>query len=500
MDQALEAFLDASLDAVLVMDDAGRCLRANIAAQAVLGRSHHQLIGTDPLASWQVTTDRGVTTLRSTEGRVLRARQAPIEQGKLVVLRDITEAERLRQRLSAFASAASSVAYAGSLRETLDAICAETIRTVDLAAAQILLIDADTWRMQLHGAAPVELFGPDFAERILHAAAQGAELTSVESLRQGVPIITPGRRSQMLRDPRWRPLHDHLLLFDWDTFVSMPLGLRQEPIGALNIYCRPGQPPTVDDLEFFTAMADHISVAVQQAQLFAASTARTQREERQRLARDLHDSACQELFSINLHVRAAQFLSARMQGGTVGSPEAWSTLGRHLATVGDLAHAALEDLRALVFELYPTVLQDEGLVMVARQLITSIGARESIRVELMGSTLPLDELQVEGEALLEAYHILRESLHNVVKHARASTVQVTLGVDPAAPTTLVMEIADDGIGPTWQAQHTGLGLTSMRDRAERLGGSLRVGAGVDGGTTVRAVLPHCVRWPGKAST
>lgn len=492
-DPVLLMICEASMDAVLVLDSADRCILANPAAAIVLGQPESSLIGAKPLAAWTpaLAEESGRPVLRRRESgldRTLQVRRTQVGSAQVVMLRDVTDAERSQRRLAAFASAASRLAYADSLHETLDAICAETIRTVDLVAAQILLIDTDTWRMQLHGAAPAEHFGPDFSDRLLAVAALGAEFSSTASLRAGQAIVTPGRRRLMLADPRWAPLHDHLHAMEWDTFVSVPLAGREAPIGALNIYCRPGRPPTFDDVAFFTAMADQVSVAVQHARLFAASRLRTQHRERQRLAQDLHDSACQELFSINLHVRAAKFLldSVRPTGTDPAAGKAVEKLERHVATLGELAHAALEDMRSLIFELYPAVLHDEGLVAVTRQLVASISAREG----LQGSVVCAEEhIAVAGDAILEAYHIVREAVHNVVKHARATRVRVTLGPDPEDAATLVMEIVDDGIGVGAQETRPGVGLSSMRERTERLGGSLQIGQANGGGTLVRAVLP-----------
>lgn len=496
---ALGAILAASMDGVLVLDAQGLVESANGPAAEILRADADALVGTDPLAGWLPAPDDQEKTLLvdATGTRTLRTRHVGLGEQRIVVLRDITDAQRSQRRLAAFASAASSVAYAGLLRETLDAICAETIRTVDLAAAQILLIDADTLAMQLHGAAPQAYFGPDFSDRIAAASGLGAEFSSRASLRQLRPIVTSGRRRLMLDDPRWAPLHEHLLSFEWDTFVSIPLVGRDAPIGALNIYCRPGREPTFDDIAFFTAMADQVSVAVQHARLFSASKLRTQHEERQRLARELHDSACQELFSINLHVRAAKFMLAKAQPLSESGHEAVDKLSRHVPTLGELAHAALEDMRALIFELYPTVLQSEGLVAVARQLLSSLSAREGIAGSVES---PEEPMVVDADAALEAYHIIREALHNVLKHARANRVVVRLAPDRAHPDTLSIEVTEDGVGLAPDAKRRGgLGLTSMRERADRMGGWVRMEAAPEGGTRVRVVLPGSLAIGGRQS-
>lgn len=499
----------ASLDGVAVLDADERALMVNPAGCVLLGVEERDLVGSRPFGEWHRHRPDVAVLRRAADGRAQRLRISHVDigAGRLgVVFRDLTEGEQDQRRLAAFATAASSMAYAGSLRETLDAICAELVRTVDLAGAQILLIDSDSLQMTLHGAAPSAKFGDDFSARLAVARARGAEFASLTSLRQGAPVVTPGRKALMLADERWTSLHDHLRGFEWDTFVSVPLNGRDAPIGALNIYCRVGYSPGYHDIRFFTAMADQVSVAVQHARLFADSKARTQHEERQRLARELHDSACQELFSINLHVRAAKFLLARLGAGSAGTASADSTgtasgvgaaveptlqdkLARHVETLGELAHAALEDMRSLIFELYPTVLHDEGLVAVTRQLVASLAAREGIDATVECTD---DALAVEGAAALDGYHIIREALHNVVKHARADSVRVLVGSAGRDGRTLVIDVRDDGVGIAPEVTPGRLGLVSMRERAERHGGRFSVSAASPRGTVVRVEIPSCV--------
>jgi DNA-binding NarL/FixJ family response regulator len=127
--------------------------------------------------------------------------------------------------------------------------------------------------------------------------------------------------------------------------------VRDTPVGALNAYCRPDHDPDEGEVAFLASMADHAAVAVENARLLAESSGKAALEERHRLARDLHDSACQQLFSLALHVRAAQLTLPR-QG-----PEN-ETVRRSLQTLDQLAHATLDDMRGLLFELRPPVLHE----------------------------------------------------------------------------------------------------------------------------------------------
>jgi signal transduction histidine kinase len=216
------------------------------------------------------------------------------------------------------------------------------------------------------------------------------------------------------------------------------------------------------------------------AELAAAHAAERALAERNRLARELHDSACQQLFSMTLHIRAAQLTTP------AGGPAA-----PVLQTLDQLAHAALADLRALVFELHPTLLHTEGLVAAVREQARSVTKRAGLPVTVDG---PDERLPISGDAELDAYRIVQEALHNCVKHAGASAAHVRVGPDPRDRRTLLLEVADDGRGFDPATARTGLGLVSMRERAERLGAELTVTGG-PGGTTVRVVAPRVLTRP-----
>ena len=395
----------------------------------------------------------------------------------VVTFRDVTDVRVQRRRFTAFATAAANVAYAGSLRGTLDTICAQLVETAGLAGAQIFLVDASGTRMRVHGAAPVDRWPSDFALRLEEARHRGAELSSFEALRTGRPVATRRRKAQMLADPRWEPLHDQLDGFAWDDFVAVPLVVRDRAVGALNAYCRPGHEPDDDEIAFLTAMADQAAVAVENARLLAEVRGEAASQERHRLARELHDSACQRLFSMTLHIRAAA-----VTGGA--DPAVTATL---LPTLDELAHAALNDMRALIFELHPTLLDTHGLVGAVREQAAWITRRGGPAVTVDG---PDERLELAPDTELDAYRLIQEALHNCVKHAGAAHVHVRIGRADDNPGTLLVEVTDDGVGFDPEAAAPGLGLVSMRERAERLGGQLVVAPGSVAGTSVRLVAPR----------
>jgi signal transduction histidine kinase len=187
---------------------------------------------------------------------------------------------------------------------------------------------------------------------------------------------------------------------------------------------------------------------------------------------------------MNLHIRAAKLVLGRQSSSDDDS------LSRHLATIEELARAALEDMRALVVELYPTLLHSEGLVAAVCQHAASVSAREGLDVSVHAER---DPLELDADSELEAYRLVQEALHNAVKHSHANTVHIHIGPAPSDAQTLLMEVVDDGSGFDRSAVVVGrLGLASMRERAERLGGELTLSSSPGQGTTVRVVVPRAL--------
>jgi signal transduction histidine kinase len=200
--------------------------------------------------------------------------------------------------------------------------------------------------------------------------------------------------------------------------------------------------------------------------------------ERQRIARDLHDSVSQSLFSTTLHVRTAQ------RALELGEPDRTGPVGEELREIGQLTQGALAEMRALIFELRPGALAEEGLVAALTKQASALSARERLVVEVDG---PGERLPLGPEVEEQLYRLGQEALANVVKHARASnaTVRIAAGDD-----TVLIEVSDDGCGFDPAAvgrEH--FGLRSMRGRAADLGGRLEVTSAPGRGTVLRVEVP-----------
>ena len=194
-------------------------------------------------------------------------------------------------------------------------------------------------------------------------------------------------------------------------------------------------------------------------------------DERQRLARELHDSALQALYGIAMAAQAARRTAD-------GMPES-ERLTEALDYIVDQSEAALVELRSLIFGLRPESVAEEGLVAGLRRLAAAVAARQKLQVEVVAEGEP----DIDNSAKEALYRIAQESLQNVVKHASAHAVRVQL-VSEGEKVELVID--DDGIGFDSDADHPGhLGISGMKQRAAAHNLELTVHSRTEGGVEVR---------------
>jgi signal transduction histidine kinase len=253
----------------------------------------------------------------------------------------------------------------------------------------------------------------------------------------------------------------------------VPLTYRHHDVGILATYYAAGRYPDETQMTFLQAIAGQAAVAVENARLLIEVHGKAALEERQRLARDLHDSVSQALFGIALGARTARTLLQQDPQAAI----------EPLDYVLSLAEAGMAEMRALIFELRPESLQTEGLIAALNKEIAALRARYGITIDATLGKEPDLPLEVK-EAL---YRISQEALHNTVKHARATHVDLRL---EQAPDRVALDIRDNGIGFDPAGHFPGhLGLRSMRERVSRLGGTLTLESAPEQGAHIRAEIP-----------
>lgn len=260
---------------------------------------------------------------------------------------------------------------------------------------------------------------------------------------------------------------------DARSWMGVPLIVKDQAIGMLRLsYTEPNY-FTPRHAQLVLAIANQAAVAIENARLYERAQQAAALEERQRLARELHDSVSQALYGIVLgaHTALAMLDTDRTK------------LVEALNYVISLVGAAMTEMRALIFELRPESLQVEGLANALGKHAAALSARFGIEVD----TELCEEPEVPLASKETLYRIAQEALQNAVKHARPTRLSLQLICESDS---LVVQVSDDGIGFDPTASFPGhLGLRSMRERAARVGGTLEIESAPGRGTRLRASVP-----------
>ncbi len=285
----------------------------------------------------------------------------------------------------------------------------------------------------------------------------------------------PHLTDDITQDPRfrgWWPRAHPLMR----SFLGVPIVTRGEVLGAVYLTEKvDGSMFSSADQKLIELLAAHAAIAIENARLYQRSRELSIIEERNRLARELHDSVTQRLFGVKLAAESAATLLER-------DP---SKAAVELARVSELARGAMEELRAVVFELRPGSLEREGLATVLRKHVEVLRRVSGVKIELGVCDVP----RLAAGPATQVLRIAQEALGNALRHSAAKRITVKLGGDDER---LFLKVSDDGCGfdpsgPEVRGQR--LGLTSMEERATELGGRLSVTSKLGEGTTVALEVP-----------
>jgi PAS domain S-box-containing protein len=393
------------------------------------------------------------------------------------VIRDVTERieafRMLEERVTALVRIAASLTVGQTMEATLEALATRVVQSTAAVACSVVLLNPESGLPRTAGSHGLP---EGYTVGMQEAYRTGLRPAAMEVFRMRRPMLIRDVREIALKQPLASSVQRYLREAPWDTIYCVPLVYRGLALGTLNLYYPAGGEPTEDETVFLGAVADQTTVAVENAQLFGAVQENTALQERQHLARELHDSVSQALYGIALGARTASALLDRGEDDRQRVAE-W------LDYVLSLAGAGLAEMRALIFELRPESLEAEGLVAALEKQAAALQARHEIPVQATLDREP--DLPLEAKEVL--YRVVQEALHNMVKHAYASSVNLKL---EHGPDGVALEVSDDGVGFDPDASFPGhLGLESMRERAARVGGALRIQSAPGEGTSIRVRVP-----------
>ena len=281
----------------------------------------------------------------------------------------------------------------------------------------------------------------------------------------------PYRATDIRRDPRfrgwWPDAHPSM-----SSFLGVPIVSGSAIVGAFYLTDkRSGDAFSDSDQALIETFAAHAALAIENARLHERSRELNIVEERNRLARELHDAVTQKLFGLVLAAESGAALLARDADGA----------GEQLQKVRELAREAMEELRSVIVHLRPHAIEAEGLAVALAKHVDVLrrAHRREIALQVSGD-LPASK-HVEGEA----FRIAQEALHNALRHSDAEHIEVALRCEPGG---LTLTVSDDGSGfdaDAPEVRSRRLGLTTMAERARAAGGALAIESGPGAGTTIR---------------
>jgi signal transduction histidine kinase len=366
-------------------------------------------------------------------------------------------ADRTRE-LAALYDVSAVASESLDLQTTLERSLARVLVAMQSAAGTIHLLD-------------------ETEERLYLAAHQGIPLAAVAQkdfsmpplltdwvIQHGEPLVVP----DLATDPRvpWAAR-----MTGPAAYAGVPMHARGRVLGVLSVVRETGRQFNVEEVALAASIADQVAVAVENARLRRQAEQAAVMEERARLARELHDSVTQSLYSVTLLADAAgDFTEARE----------WGRVKHYLSRMSETARQALKEMRLVIYELRPPIIERAGLVEALSQRLDAVEGRAGVEARLLATEWV--DLPVPVEENL--FRIAQEALNNALKHAEATVVTVHLRADAQG---VDLEVVDNGKGfdPNSVRSKRGMGLLSMRQRAEGLGGKLTILSFPGGGTRVK---------------
>jgi PAS domain S-box-containing protein len=353
----------------------------------------------------------------------------------------------------------------------------------ELARAATRLSDLDTMLDQSLGQV-LDIYHAQYGViQLLSKDGKSLELAAHSGLPD--PIVEVMQKIPLAESLASRPIGENQVIFIEDVtrrfqevilvdqlkmYLGAPIRAKGEILGAISISDTAPIRYSPDEVALLETIANQIGISLESARLRKRSEEAAILEERQRLARDLHDSVTQSLFSLNM---LAEGFRRQLPQAQKEDLEEW------FSELGASAHQALKDMRLLLYELRPSTIEHDGFVTALRRRLEAVESRAGIKSQFK---IEGDPSQIAIFDAVELYHIAQEALNNALKHAQASSVQIRLVVGPGS---IHFVVQDDGVGFDLENIETeGMGLNNMVERARRMSGTLTIQSRPGDGTVV----------------
>jgi ligand-binding sensor domain-containing protein/signal transduction histidine kinase len=417
---------------------------------------------------WQTWTFRILITLAIISLGLLayRIRVQSIQtqnlQLELTIQERTSALQKRTEEIEALYSGDEKIIRAITLNQIFQAIVEVAVKMLHADRGAVFVWDEK--QMQVipcvsHGFLPETL-------KVLHF--NKGEGTIGQVLETGVPLIVSELDPETLRpDVRAAIAAEGI-----HSLVNIPIKVNEQTVGVFNAgFTRPGA-ITEDTARLFTALVQRAALSIENMQLFEQTKELAVIEERNRVARDLHDSAKQKAFAALAQLGA-------VSGILKSDPSnAWS----HLGEAENLVYEVIQELTFLIQEMYPMALKEKGLATTLREYIFEWENRNGVMINLViqnARRMPLETEQA-------IYRMIQEALANVARHSQADQVNVSLIYDTES---VAVTVEDNGLGFDAKTKASGMGLRIINERAESIGGRACIESEAGQGTKVVITAP-----------
>jgi signal transduction histidine kinase len=299
--------------------------------------------------------------------------------------------------------------------------------------------------------------------------------TLAESLSRGEPVTICSLDDDLVPDAYATSSEGVCLVDLCQALLAVPLLITGQAYGALLLYYSQPQEPSAEEVALALAFSNQAALAIESARLRQQAQEAAILEERARLARELHDSVTQSLYSLTLLAEGWQRMARKGDLVDIEEP---------LREAGEIARQALKEMRLMICELRPPDLEEEGLLGALHRRLEAVEKRSGLEARLLAD----DILDLPDHLEAELYRIAVEALNNALKHSHATALSVRLR---STDEQLELEIRDNGHGfyPDAPDSGEGMGLSTMRERVRKIGGSLAIRSSPGKGTSVLVTVP-----------
>ncbi len=356
--------------------------------------------------------------------------------------------------------AVATEAHEKDLGTVLQGCLEQVIDSTYASGGAIQLLDSDEEFLELQAHAGLE---NEIVSEMQESSAESGLFGWTASHQEKLilpDLMSDWRTSEVIRNS------------DVNVYAGVPMNAEGELVGVLSIFREKKRAFSSDDISILASIADQIGVIIANHRLRAENDRLMLLEERNRLARELHDAVTQSLYSSVLLTEALKTQANKKN--LIGVEQISDQLQSN-------AHQALKEMRLLIHNLRPSILSSVGLTRAIRHRLKAVEERAGIKHQL--NIIGQIDLPKYVEETL--YFVTQEALNNSLKHANASNILVTL---KQSDMLLTINMMDDGTGfDTESLEDGGLGLVSMQERMHQIGGEVVITSTQNKGTNVKII-------------